>query len=87
MLFGPGGAQPWVDPLRVSLVTAHNNVLAVAYKHFVAVYKLRESSGFQLSFSTPYLESEVSLVALNSKIGSVLPGAGLEMVSRHLAYH
>ena len=74
MLFGgQGGPAPWVDPLRVLLVTGtciqylygyggllffvgHQNCLAVAYKHFVAVYKLRESSGFQLAFSTPYLE-------------------------------
>ena len=40
--------------------------------------RLRESSGFQLSFTTPYMELDVSLVAINSKIGSVLPGAGLE---------
>ena len=32
--------MPWVDPLRVLLVTAHNSCLAVAYKHFVAVYRL-----------------------------------------------
>jgi len=86
MLFGgQGGPAPWVDPLRVLLVTGHQNCLAVAYKHFVAVYKLRESSGFQLAFSTPYLEQDVSLVCINSKIGSVLPGAGLEHVSILLA--
>lgn len=51
----------------------------------MAVYRLRESSGFQLSFTTPYLEQDVSLVAINSKIGSVLPGAGLEQVSLLLA--
>ena len=32
--------MPWVDPLRVLLVTAHHSCLAVAYKHFVAVYRL-----------------------------------------------
>jgi len=88
LLFGVqagAGAMPWVDPLRVRLVTAHHSCLAVAYKHFVAVYRLRESSGFQLSFTTPYMELDVSLVAINSKIGSVLPGAGLEQVSIMLA--
>ena len=70
----------WADPLRVLMVTAHHNCLAVAYRHFVAVYRQRESSGFQLSFTTHHLEREVSLVAINSKIGSVLPGAGLDQV-------
>ena len=40
-MFGvQAGAMPWVDPLRVLLVTAHHSCLAVAYKHFVAVYRL-----------------------------------------------
>ena len=86
LLFGGhGGPLPWVDPLRVLMVTAHHNCLAVAYKHFVAVYRLRESSGFQLSFTTPYLDQDLCLVAINSKIGSVLPGAGLEQISILLA--
>ena len=75
----------WTDPLRVLMVAAHHNCLAVAYKHFVAVYRLRESSGFQIAFTSPHLEKEVSLVAINSKIGSVLPGAGLDQVSIMLA--
>ena len=75
----------WTDPLRVLMVAAHHNCLAVAYKHFVAVYRLRESSGFQVSFTTPHMEKEVSLVAINSKMGSVLPGAGLDQVSIMLA--
>ena len=33
--------NPWVDPLRVVSVTAHHNCLAVAYRHFVAIYKLK----------------------------------------------
>ena len=75
----------WTEPLRVLMVAAHNNCLAAAYKHFVAVYRLRESSGFQISFTTPHLEKEVSLVAINSKVGSVLPGAGLDQVCIMLA--
>ena len=42
LLFGVqagAGAMPWVDPLRVRLVTGHHSCLAVAYKHFVAVYR------------------------------------------------
>lgn len=100
----------WTDPLRVLLVTAHHNCLAVAYSHFVAIYRLKESSGFQLAFTTPYLEQPVcqvrpinsaahqfinlratsfinsstdptNQVSINSKMGSVLPAAGLDQVS------
>jgi len=71
----------WTDPLRVLLVTAHHNCLAVAYSHFVAIYRLKESSGFQLAFTTPYLEQPVCQVSINSKMGSVLPAAGLDQVS------
>ena len=42
--------NPWVDPLRVVSVTAHHNCLAVAYRHFVAIYKLKV---FILSFIFP----------------------------------
>jgi len=80
-----GSAGPWVDPLRVILVTAHHNCLAVAYRHFVAIYKLKESSGFQLAFTTPYLEQPICQVSINSKMGSVLPAAGLDQVSVMIA--
>eukprot|EP00092_Neocalanus_flemingeri_P020181 GFUD01021852.1.p1 GENE.GFUD01021852.1~~GFUD01021852.1.p1 ORF type:complete len:711 (-),score=193.62 GFUD01021852.1:199-2331(-) len=89
LLFGvsgwPGAPLPWVDPLRVLLVTAHHNCLAVAYRHFVAVYKLKESSGFQLAFTTPYLEQDIGQVAINSKMGSVLPAVGLDQVTAMIA--
>jgi len=83
---GLPGSQSWQpDPLRVLLVTAHHNCLAVAYRHFVAVYRQRESSGFQLAFTTPYLEHTTHQVAINSKMGSLLPGAGLDQVTIMLA--
>jgi len=87
LLFGNGAGAPlpWVDPLRVLLVTAHHNCLAVAYRHFVAVYKLKESSGFQLAFTTPYMEQDIGQVGINSKMGSVLPAVGLEQVSVMIA--
>ena len=51
LLFGVqagAGALPWVDPLRVLLVTAHHSCLAVAYKHFVAVYRYQESNNIEV---------------------------------------
>jgi len=75
----------WIDPLRVLLVTAHHNCLAVAYRHFVAVYKLKESSGFQIAFTTPYLEQDIGQVGINSKMGSILPAVGLDQVTVMIA--
>jgi hypothetical protein len=63
----------WLDPLRVQMVTAHHNCIAVVYPHFVACFKQRENNGFQHLFSTPYLDHLVERVAINAKMGSVLP--------------
>lgn len=84
LMFG-GSSVQWVDPLRVLLVTAHHNCLAVAYRHFVAIYKLKESSGFQLAFTTPYMEQDIGQVSINSKMGSVLPAVGLDQVTVMIA--
>ena len=61
-----------VDPLRVQMVRAHQNSIVVAYPHFVACYKQKESSGFQLVFTSPHLGHFVELVAVNAKMSSVL---------------
>ena len=72
-LAGVNGAGGWLDPLRVKMVTAHHNCIAVAYPHFVACFKQKENNGFQQLFSTPYLDHMVERVAINAKMGSVLP--------------
>ena len=41
----------------------------------------KESCGFQLAFTSPYLETEIGQVAINSKMGSVLPALGLDQAS------
>jgi len=85
LMFGSPPHPPWVEPLRVLMLTAHHNCLAVAYRHFVAVYKQRESSGFQFAFTSPYLETDIGRVAINSKMGSVLPAVGLDQVTVMMA--
>ncbi len=79
LVFGghPGAAGgAWIDPLRVQLVTAHQSVIAVGYPHFVACFKQREQNGlFQSVYTSPYLDSVVERVALNAKMGTVLPQA------------
>ena len=72
----------WVDPLRVRIVAAHQNCIAVAYPHFVACFKQRENNGFQTVFTSPYLEHLVERVALNAKMSSVM---GLEQITTMIA--
>ena len=71
----------WQDPLRVQIVTAHHNCIAAAYPHFVAVFKQRESNNkFSVAYTTPYVDAQVERVAINAKMGSVLPQCNGEMV-------
>jgi len=65
-----------MDPLRVQMVRAHHNSIVVAYPYFVACYKQKESSGFQLAFTSPHIGHFVELVAVNAKMSSVLLTSG-----------
>ncbi|KAJ6641901.1 BTB/POZ domain-containing protein KCTD3 [Pseudolycoriella hygida] len=58
----------WSDPLRVQIIKAHHNVISVAYPHFVTCYRLKDSSGWQLMFTSPYIEQEISRLAINAKV-------------------
>eukprot|EP00095_Tigriopus_kingsejongensis_P002161 snap_masked-scaffold248_size238799-processed-gene-1.13 protein:Tk02161 transcript:snap_masked-scaffold248_size238799-processed-gene-1.13-mRNA-1 annotation:"btb poz domain-containing protein kctd3" len=69
------GGPAWRDPLSVQIVKAHQNCICVAYPHFVACFKQRENHGFQPVFTSPYLEHLIERVAINAKVGSVLPAA------------
>ncbi|XP_078720725.1 BTB/POZ domain-containing protein KCTD3-like isoform X1 [Lampetra fluviatilis] len=57
-----------LDPRRVLIVCGHHNWIAVAYAHAVVCYRVKESSGWQQVFSSPYLEWTVERVALNAKV-------------------
>uniref|UniRef100_A0A0N5AP67 BTB domain-containing protein n=1 Tax=Syphacia muris TaxID=451379 RepID=A0A0N5AP67_9BILA len=59
------------DPLRVRVIRAHHNSIAVGYANFVkCFYRLKETLGWQPLFSTPRMDSIVRHVALNTKFGS-----------------
>ncbi|XP_033110842.1 BTB/POZ domain-containing protein KCTD3-like [Anneissia japonica] len=60
-----------IDPRKVINVTGHHGWIAVAYAHFVCCYRIKESSGWQLVFTTPYLEQCIERLALNSKVVGV----------------
>ncbi|CAH1114439.1 unnamed protein product [Psylliodes chrysocephalus] len=60
----------WADPLRVQIIKAHHNWIVVAYAHFVVCYRLKDSSGWQLVFTSPYIESQIERIAINAKMGA-----------------
>lgn len=68
LYFGPHSASSWTDPLRVRIIKGHHNWVAVAFAHYIACYRLKDSSGWLLAFLSPYLETPVERIALNAKV-------------------
>ncbi|ELU16021.1 hypothetical protein CAPTEDRAFT_121615 [Capitella teleta] len=64
--------RPLQNPLRVSIIKGHFNWLVFAYPHFVSLYRLKDSTGWNLAWTSPHLDQVVERVALNSKV--VQPG-------------
>jgi len=57
-----------VDPRKVLILRGHHNLMAVAYAHCVCCYRLRDSIGWEIIFTSPYLEDTVEKISLNAKI-------------------
>uniref|UniRef100_A0AAZ3P2A9 BTB/POZ domain-containing protein KCTD3 n=1 Tax=Oncorhynchus tshawytscha TaxID=74940 RepID=A0AAZ3P2A9_ONCTS len=57
-----------VDPRKVLIVAGHHNWIVVAYAHFVICYRIKESSGWQQVFSSPYLDWSIERIAVNAKV-------------------
>uniref|UniRef100_A0A4W3JWU1 BTB/POZ domain-containing protein KCTD3 n=1 Tax=Callorhinchus milii TaxID=7868 RepID=A0A4W3JWU1_CALMI len=57
-----------VDPRKVLIVAGHHNWIVAAYAHFVVCYRIKESSGWQQVFTSPYLDWAIERVALNAKV-------------------
>ncbi|XP_067012116.2 BTB/POZ domain-containing protein KCTD3 [Anabrus simplex] len=79
---GTHQGSSWTDPLRVQIIKAHHNWIAVAYAHFVSCYRLKDSSGWQHAFTSPHIESCIERIAINAKIGQ---GGGSETSSKMVA--
>lgn len=60
--------QAWVDPLRVQVIKAHHNWLAVAYSHFFICYRMKDSSGWKLVFTSPFVDHVIERIAINAKM-------------------
>lgn len=52
------------DPLRVQIIKAHHNWISAAYPHFITCYRLKDSSGWQLVFTSPYIEATIERLAI-----------------------
>uniref|UniRef100_A0A665SXP8 BTB/POZ domain-containing protein KCTD3 n=1 Tax=Echeneis naucrates TaxID=173247 RepID=A0A665SXP8_ECHNA len=59
---------PVIDPRKVLIIAGHHNWIVAAYAHFVICYRIKESSGWQQVFSSPYLDWTIERVALNAKV-------------------
>lgn len=68
LVFSPTLSSNWVDPLRVQIIKAHQNWFAVSYAHFVTCYRVKDSNGWQLVFTSPYIDSTIERIAINSKV-------------------
>lgn len=60
--------QNWIDPLRVQIIKAHHNWISVAYSHFFICYRMKDSSGWQLVFTSPYIDQAIERIAINAKM-------------------
>ncbi|GAB0100493.1 BTB/POZ domain-containing protein KCTD3 [Sergentomyia squamirostris] len=64
----------WTDPMRVQIIKAHLNWISVAYAHFVTCYRLKDSSGWQQVFTSPYIEVAIERIAINAKVNVTTSG-------------
>lgn len=60
--------QAFVDPLRVQVIKAHHNWLAVAYSHFFICYRMKDSSGWKHVFTSPFVDHVIERIAINAKM-------------------
>lgn len=69
-------AGAWTDPMRVRSIKAHHNWIAVAYAHFFACYRLKDSSGWMNVLTSPHVEPCIEHIAINAKMGQSSSGEG-----------
>ncbi|XP_028170407.1 BTB/POZ domain-containing protein KCTD3 [Ostrinia furnacalis] len=65
----PPEVNTWSDSMKVQIIKAHHNWIAVAYSHFVTGYRLTDSCGWYVVFQSPVQESLIERIALNAKTG------------------
>ncbi|VDK79472.1 unnamed protein product, partial [Onchocerca ochengi] len=72
------------EPLRVRVIRAHYNAVAVGYANFVCCYRMKESLGWQQLYMSPRMDAAVCHVALYAKFGEKMLAVSLANNSIHL---
>ncbi|EJW76628.1 hypothetical protein WUBG_12463, partial [Wuchereria bancrofti] len=72
------------EPLRVRVIRAHYNAVAVGYANFVCCYRMKESLGWQQLYISPRMDAVVRHVALYAKFGEKMLAVSLTNNSIHL---
>ncbi|CAG9535813.1 unnamed protein product [Cercopithifilaria johnstoni] len=65
------------EPLRVRVIRAHYNAVAVGYAYFVCCYRMKESLGWQQLYISPRMDAVVRHVALYAKFGEKMLAVSL----------
>lgn len=60
--------DPIQDQIKVQIIKAHHNCIAIAYAHHVACYCIKDNYGWQLIFTSPYIESAIDRITINAKV-------------------
>uniref|UniRef100_A0A158Q805 BTB domain-containing protein n=1 Tax=Elaeophora elaphi TaxID=1147741 RepID=A0A158Q805_9BILA len=72
------------EPLRVRVIRAHYNAVAVGYANFVCCYRMKESLGWQQLYVSPRMDAIVRHVALYAKFGEKMLAVSLANNAIHL---
>ncbi|XP_014371943.2 BTB/POZ domain-containing protein KCTD3 isoform X2 [Papilio machaon] len=72
----PPEMNTWADSMKVQIIKAHHNWIAVAYTHFVTGYRLTDSCGWYVVFQSPVQDSVIERIALNAKTGGGATSSG-----------
>nr|XP_026494338.1 BTB/POZ domain-containing protein KCTD3 isoform X1 [Vanessa tameamea] len=72
----PPEINTWQENMKVQIIKAHHNWIAVAYTHFVTGYRLTDSCGWYIIFQSPVQDSVIERIALNAKTGGGATSSG-----------
>ncbi|XP_023935970.1 BTB/POZ domain-containing protein KCTD3 [Bicyclus anynana] len=72
----PQETNTWQENVKVQIIKAHHNWVAVAYTHFVTGYRLTDSCGWYVVFQSPVQDSVIERIALNAKTGGSATSSG-----------
>lgn len=60
--------DPVAEQIKVKIIKAHHNCIALAHDHYATVFQLKDSYGWQLIFKSPYIDCIIERISINAKI-------------------